>query len=369
MVKVQEQSAEAAAGMLAEHPAGDGWLRLGKLDVQDPAWVEFVGTSPQAGPFHHPEWARLLGDSYGYDAFALAAADRSGRIRAGLPVLEISGLFRPARWVSLPFTDACAPLFGSEPEHAFVSELARFRSDAGVSALEVRSGLPATSFANEIGTIHTLDLTVGLDAVHKGFSKSRVRPEIKRAEREGVKVRQASRASDLTSTFYDLHVATRRRHGVPVQPRRFFELLWQRMLEPGLGYALIASLEGRPVAAAVFLAWNGTVVYKYAASDEASRWARPNHLLLWTAIRRSCEDGAHTLDFGKSDAHNQGLRKFKSGWGARERPLSYSILADTAPRARAHRSRRLSGLAEATIRRSPTWVCRAIGAKAYRYVA
>jgi CelD/BcsL family acetyltransferase involved in cellulose biosynthesis len=341
-----------------------------RLDIEDPSWLSFVAGKPEAEPFHRAEWTRLLGDCYGYETFALAFHDRSGRILAGLPVVEISGMLRRRRWVALPFTDACAPLVEPEFEDAFALELARFRAASDVPALEVRTSIEqAQSFRTDVGTIHRLDLTLGIDAVHSGFSRSRVRPEIKRAAREGVAVRRASRAADVTTTFYDLHVGTRRRQGVPVQPRRFFELLWQRVLAPGLGFALIAELEGRPVAGAIFLAWNGTVIYKYAASDEAFRWARPNHLVLWEAIRSSCETGAHTLDFGKTDPANEGLRKFKSGWGAREEPLTYTTFADeTAPPRNGND--RLSGrLLGTVIRRSPPWVCRAIGARAYRYAA
>jgi CelD/BcsL family acetyltransferase involved in cellulose biosynthesis len=345
-------------------------LPLERVPIQQRAWADFVAKQQNAVLFHHPEWARLLADCYGYEAFALTASDRSGQIVAGLPVMEISGLLRRRRWVALPFTDTCSALVNGDLEAAFASDLARFRAASGASALEVRTGLTTgQAFRAEIGTIHTLDLTPGLDAVYKTFSRSRVRPEIKRAEREGVRIREATQSSDLTSTFYDLHVATRRRQGVPVQPRRFFDLLWHRLLARGLGFALVADLADRAVAGAVFLAWNGTVIYKYAASDEAYRWARPNHLLLWEAIRRSFENDVHTIDFGRSDADNEGLRKFKSGWGAKEELLAYSTFADDAPAQRARSSPRLQRLLRETIRRSPPWVCRGIGTAAYRYVA
>ena len=358
-------------GGIDTQPAEELQLRFSRSDIEHPAWVDFVAGHPNAVLFHHPEWARLLADCYRFDAFALTATDRSGRIVAGLPVMEVSGLLRRRRWVALPFTDTCSPLLAADVGIAFASDLAAFRAVSGIRALEVRTDLDGgdEAFRAQVGTLHTLDLTPGLDAVHKTFSRSRVRPEIRRAEREGVRIREANQASDVTTTYYDLHVGTRRRQGVPVQPRRFFDLLWNRLLKPGLGFALIAELGGRPVAGAIFLVWNGTVIYKYAASDEAFRWARPNHLVLWEGIRRSCDANAHTLDFGRSESSNEGLRKFKSGWGATEAPLAYSTFADKAPAPRAHSSRTLQHLLEETIRRSPPWVCRALGETAYRYVA
>jgi hypothetical protein len=51
-------------------------------------------------------------------------------------------------------------------------------------------------------------------------------------QRSGVIVSLAEDEDDLTSTFYELHTATRRRLGVTVQPRRYYSLVWRRILEP-----------------------------------------------------------------------------------------------------------------------------------------
>jgi CelD/BcsL family acetyltransferase involved in cellulose biosynthesis len=116
----------------------------------------------------------------------------------------------------------------------------------------------------------------------------------------------------------------------------------------------------------LFLAWNRTLIYKYSASLPEYLKLRPNNLLLWHAMRWGCENGFHTFDFGRSDADNHGLRKFKSGWGALERPLAYTTVADH-PVARG--SGRLLHLAGPVIRRSPPWVCRAAGELLYKYAA
>jgi len=39
------------------------------------------------------------------------------------------------------------------------------------------------------------------------------------------------------------------------------------------------------LAAGLFLNWQRTLIYKYAASDDRGQDLRPNHLLTWTAIR------------------------------------------------------------------------------------
>ena len=111
------------------------------------------------------------------------------------------------------------------------------------------------------------------------------------------------------------------------QPKRFISR-FAELFDAGLGWTAQATWNGRPIAAAVFLAYNGTVVYKYGASDRAHLDKRPNHMLFFETIRRSCADGARVLDFGRTDYANSGLAAFKRSWGAEERELRYTRLAD-----------------------------------------
>ena len=151
---------------------------------------------------------------------------------------------------------------------------------------------------------------------------------------------------------------TRRRLGVPIQPRRFFRLLRERLLGTGLAFVVSAYRGDVAVASAVFSAWNGTLVFKYGARDD--RWARlgANHLLMWSAIRWAAENGCHTVDLGRSALGQPELRRFKSGWGAREEPLAYTWIGN-APRPGG--SRPFEAALAVLIRNSSPWVCRAMG--------
>ena len=121
------------------------------------------------------------------------------------------------------------------------------------------------------------------------------------------------------------------------------------------------------MAAAFFLAGNGTVIYKFGASDDAAWKLRPNHLLFWHAIRAACEEGYDTFDFGRTDAGHDSLAAFKRSWGAREEALTYSALGQQSSSDPGHGTagRLLGGL----IRHSPPFVCRAAGELLYRFVA
>ncbi len=211
---------------------------------------------------------------------------------AALPV----ALFR-RRVVSLPFTDSCEPLFGASREPgALADELAALRVARRLASIEVRGDVPAKAGHRvPAGYRHELALQDDYAATAAGFSKSKVGRKLRRADREGVAVRRTTTTRSLLEDFYPLHVATRRRLGVPVQPRRFFTELGERMIETGLGFTLVAEVGGEVTCSAVFLIWNGRMIYKFSASERShgdvgasqASFERPSAGVARTAAPRS----------------------------------------------------------------------------------
>lgn len=350
----------------------DCFDQLQKLELFSTCWIDFVQSQANASCFHHPAWAGLLSDCYGYQAFAMAMTDDAGRVVAGLPVIEIRRPWGERRWVSLPFTDHCTPLAIDDValQH-LVLNVIEAQKIYNLSSIEVRAdmkvhGAGDGSFNSRSDVLsHTLRLQPDAQSLFRRFNKTQVQRNILKAERAGVSVHWGESLCDMEA-FYSLHVGTRRRLGIPVQPKRFFDLLWKGILSAGLGLLLIVYKHDRPVAAAVFLVFNRVMIYKYGASDQKFLGLRPNNLLFWHAIRWGCDNGYQSFDFGRTDAENTGLRKFKNGWGTDEVPLVYSVVGSRATKFSLDRgSKVLSGV----IRRLPSWVCRATGELFYKYTA
>lgn len=342
-------------------------LRLTALEIDDERWTRFVDRTPGALPFHHPTWARLLADCYGYRPFALVLQDGDG-IAAGIPVIEIRNVLGRRRWISLPFTDYLPPLASDERLiPLLVAELEAARQAQGISQVEIRTAVLGPPVRPQpVGFFHVLRLAPDPARVFRTFQRSQVQQRIVKAEREGVAVRRGSSKGDLTQTFYELHLETRHRLGVPIQPRRYFDLLWERIIAPGRGFVLLAYWKDMPIAGAVFLAWNGTVTYKYSASRQEFWKLRPNNFIIWNGIRWGCENGFHTFDFGRTEPGNEGLRSFKSGWGTAEEPLSYSTLAGSPPTQAISRA---AEMLRRPIQTMPAWFCRLVGELAYKRAA
>jgi CelD/BcsL family acetyltransferase involved in cellulose biosynthesis len=339
-------------------------LSLKHLSLDDAEWHGFVRSRADATPFHHPAWASLLSDCYGLSGFVLALTDGAGSITAGIPLLAPPRLpGRPRRLVSLPFTDALDPLVAPGEGPLLAASIDAARRELGVARIELRGAMEGARPSELHAVIHRLALDIDPDLILAGFSKGK-RRDVRASQHKNLTTRRAETERDLTEIYYRLHLGTRRRLGVPSQPKRFFRLLWERIIEPGHGFVLIVQ-EGRiPVASAVFLVGNGTIVYKYSASDVNRRGENPNVLLVWSAIRDACEEGLTTFDFGRSELFATGLRYFKTGWGALEEPLVYSSIGEGESG-----DSGTPGIIGNVLRRSPTWVTRISGELLYRFVA
>jgi CelD/BcsL family acetyltransferase involved in cellulose biosynthesis len=334
--------------------------------IADPAWRRLVETSPSAEVFHHPLWLELLRSQYGYRFEACCTGNGNG-IEAGLPIAQVESLLTGRRLVSVPFSDICAPAVapgaGSGALEALGPALAE-RARAHGLALTVRAPLPSApgAFVRSSFVRHLLTLADDPAEVERRFSKSQVKRGIKKARREGLRFERRTDRGALDA-FYSLHLRTRRKQGVPTQPKRFIRR-FERLFDADLGFVALVFDEDRPIAAAVFLTFNGTVTYKYGASDARALAKRPNNLLFAEAIRWACASGFETLDFGRTDLDNEGLRSFKRSWGAEEVELPYTYFAERPPATGTGLRDRLLGTA---IRRSPPVVGRIVGEALYRH--
>jgi CelD/BcsL family acetyltransferase involved in cellulose biosynthesis len=340
--------------------------RLAEIDVRDEQYTAFLRQHEAATPFHLPSWSEVIATSYGFRPSVLCLRDQDGEMCAASPGVHVGGRMRGRRWVSLPFTDACPPL-ATDPAtaEAFAGELDRHRRQAGLKGIEIRGEVPGDAgHRHGFGHRHVIPLTTDENEVFRRL-RERSRRAVKRARRAGVVVRREPDLRSAYSGFWRLHCATRRKLGVPVQPRAFFDAIWHSMIERGNGYVLTGYLDARPVASAVFLEHGPTVVYKFSASEPELPDLRATSAVIWEAIRIACARGQVRMDLGRTELAHEGLRYFKQGWGGEETPLAYTYFGKGSP----SESRAAEGAFGQLIQRSPTVVACAIGRFAYRWTA
>lgn len=293
------------------------------IPLCDAEWERLAAGHPDYNFFHSAAWARVLSRTYGHEPVYLHCSE-GGELVALIPMMEVCSPLTGRRGVCLPFTDFCDPLvFGESGTAISINKLNEVARERKWKYFEIRGGRrleaaagPALRFYG-----HTLDLRRGVEDLRGGL-KSSVRRALRKAERSGLNV-EISWTRKAVLQFYRLHTRTRKRHGLPPQPVSFFLNIYDEIIRQGLGFIAIASLGSRPVAAAVFFHFGNKAIYKFSASDERLWEFRGNDLIVWEGIRFLSLKGAATLHFGRTSVENDGLRRFKLGWGTDEERIEY----------------------------------------------
>jgi CelD/BcsL family acetyltransferase involved in cellulose biosynthesis len=277
-----------------------------QMPPSDPRWISFLDSSPNAGIFHHPAWSQLMSECYGYRPFVIALPGPTGDLTAGIPLMEVNSPITGKRWVSLPFSDDCRPLYTDESALRELTEgVIHLATHHKVPKLELRGTYPANPAlcATSQHVIHVLDLHPDEKIVWKKMHEMH-RRNIRIAYENEVKIIQGETVQHLEE-FYRLHLLTRRRQGVPIQPWKFFLRMKELFLDCERGFLLLAYKYQQCIAGALFLHWKDTLTYKYGASGDDGLKYRPNNLIMWTAIQKGCESGFDHFDMGRTDLENK----------------------------------------------------------------
>jgi hypothetical protein len=291
--------------------------------LQHPNWNALVTRSPGFSFFHGAAWAKVLVETYGYAPNYFIAEATNG-FRSLLPLMEVDSWLTGRRGIALPFTDDCEPLCpdGGSFKKLFQNAI-EFGKTRGWKYLECRGGrkffegVPASlSFYG-----HSLDLVSGEEQLF-GRLESSARRAIRKAEKDGVTV-EILQSLEGMKAFYSLQCKTRKKHGLPPQPFSFFSNIHKHILSQNSGAVAVASWRKMAIAASVYFHLGDRAVYKYGASDEKFQHLRGSNLVMWEAIKWCLQKGVKKLHFGRTSMTNEGLRRFKLGWGTSEEKIEY----------------------------------------------
>ena len=333
----------------------------------DKEWDDAVSAHPDATIFHSTAWARVLVDTYGHRP-CYVQISLNGGLLALVPMMEVRSVLTRSRGICLPFSDYCAPLTFSSFGHERVTQkLQQIAHERCWSYFELRSHsiVPVNTPASESYYGHFLDLRIGPEALISNFASS-VKRAVRKAQRSGLNVSIQS-SPDAMAQFYELHVRTRRRHGVPPQPRSFFINIQRHLISSGFGFIVLVECQKAPIAAAMFFKMGRCAVYKFGASDERLQELRPNNLAMFEGIKYLAKGGAETLHFGRTDKENEGLQRFKLSWGATEEEIAYARF-EMASGSWKHSRDRRSKLHKRIFRALPASLNRLAGAMIYPHL-
>jgi CelD/BcsL family acetyltransferase involved in cellulose biosynthesis len=295
--------------------------------LEDPRWDRFLQWHPRASVFHSSAWLQALSRTYGYQPVAYTTSSPAEELENAIVFCRVESWLTGRRLVSLPFSDHCEPLVDSEPDLEVLSAILgqemqreqwRYIEMRPLNGHEIATPLHRSTITY---SFHQLDLRPDLGTIFRGFHKNSTQRKVRRAEREGL-VYDEGTSDEFIDHFYKLFVVTRKRHRLPSQPRQWFANLVE-CFGKDLKIRVVFH-HGRAVAAMLTIRHKDTLVYKYGCSDPRFNKMGSMHLLFWTVIQEAKASGLRRLDFGRTDAGQDGLTTFKKRWGAVESVLTYS---------------------------------------------
>lgn len=291
--------------------------------VEQENWNNLLLNTAGCSFFHTADWADVLSRSYNYRPLYICKK-KDDKLDCLLPIMEVASPLTGTRGACLPFTDFCEPLAGDQDQfQELISRAMEVGRKRKWKYLEIRGGEKylEQEKPSQVFWGHELDLSCGQKQLLSGLRDS-TRRNIKKAQNAKMEV-QISTSLNALKEFCRLNVLTRREHGLPPQPYRFFQNLYDRVIASNKGFVVIASVSGQIIAANVYLHFDKEVIYKYGASDRSYQHLRANNLLMWEAIKWSADKGFKQMIFGRTEPEHQGLMQFKAGWGAKPYRICY----------------------------------------------
>lgn len=273
--------------------------------------------------FHSSPWAKVLKESYGYQPLYLTS-HKNGRLALSVPLMEVNSMWTGKRAVSLPFSDHCIPFFF---DRQILREAVDICLDHGKRAGWQYIEWRAADYFDDIPPswnaffVHEITLAHDDEELFRRLRSSH-RRNIRRAAQEGLTISIGVSRSDLTA-FRRLNNLTRKRHGLPPQPARFFESFYKHVLLPGHGLIVSAIHHQKVIASSIYCQFGKRAVFKYGASELGYLHLRPNNLIMWEAMRWYRDRNFEIMNLGRTELDNPGLLRYKRAWGAQERLVRY----------------------------------------------
>jgi FemAB-related protein (PEP-CTERM system-associated) len=280
-------------------------------------WEEFVTLCPEATFFHRAGWQTVIERAFGHKTWFFYA-ECEGRIQGVLSLAEINSRLFGHSLSSLPFC-----VYGGI---AAISEAARQALDDAAQALASRLRVDYLEYRNLEAQHHQwpskdLYVTFRKEIAPEVEENMRTIPRKQRAMvRKGIKAGLESVVDEDTSRFFLAYSASVHRLGTPVFSRNYFRLLKEVFHQDC--ELMIIEKDGRIISGVMSFYFRDEVLPYYGGGTHEARESAGNDFMYWELMRRACERGLRTFDFGRSK-RNTGSFDFKKNWGFEPQPLHY----------------------------------------------
>jgi len=174
----------------------------------------------------------------------------------------------------------------------------------------------------------TIDLSKPLDELWTSLEKKSIRWGIKKAEAEGVIVKDADSEKELEE-FYQMYISTCHQGGLIPEKYEFFSSINDILVPKKLAKILVAKKNGKVVSGAILLISQDYTTLNLTGTNDEGQKSQANVLVYWELIKFSKEIGRKWFDLGGYDVYAKSgekayfVNRFKKRWGGQiiRRPI------------------------------------------------
>ena len=280
-------------------------------------WDRFVESCPEATFFHRAGWKNVIEQAFNHRTWFIYA-ENNGEIQGVLPLAEIKSFLFGHSLSALPFC-----VYGGIAAN---NDAARKELELAAQALAVQNKVDYLEYRN-ILSVHPdwpqKDLHVTFrKAIDPNVEENllaiprKQRAMVRKAFKHGLE----SVDDDDVERFFFAYSSSVHRLGTPVFAKKYFQLLKETFAEDC--ELLTITKNGKTISSVMSFYFRDEVLPYYGGGTDEARTLAANDFMYWELMRRSCERGIKTFDFGRSK-RDSGSYSFKKNWGFEAQPLHY----------------------------------------------
>ena len=272
-------------------------------ELVDPAWDEFVETTPGGTYQQTSMWAQVK-SLVDWRPIRVVLS-RDGVIVAGCQAL-LRPVARLGRIAYVPHgplvadgdTATLTAVLDAPEELVNQERLLYLKLQPPPDSADMAGTLRQRRFVpSDLDTAPRLTMRVDLRRSPEAMlaaMRARTRTYIRQAQRRGVVVREGG-DKDLP-VFYELVEATGRRQEFAPYPRSYYEGIWRSFHEQGHAHLLLAEYRGEVLSSNLLLGFGESVAYKMGGWSGHRHDVRPNELLHWAGMQWGRDHGYRYYD-------------------------------------------------------------------------
>jgi lipid II:glycine glycyltransferase (peptidoglycan interpeptide bridge formation enzyme) len=296
-------------------------MELRKFSIFEKEIHDFISLNSNC-IFHSQDWLKILKEGLNSEVYYYALLDQ------GKLVIVLSAILLNFKFIKISYSNIPYGGFVGRPEYIpeFLLRFEKKLKEEGVQIIRITKRFNenfdiSPEYRMQSGYQQIINIA-GLteENLWKGYKK-RVRRDVLKAEKSGVKIKNISDRSEIEKLFGLYQDTLQRNNAFATWTKKFFYSIYDDLILKGKADIIFSELNNKYIAGTVLIYSQDTVYYFMNASLTDYLSHCPNDILLHNAIILGIKKNKKYFDLMTSRDTDTALLKFKEKWGSECHPF------------------------------------------------